>query len=201
MGSGEQGHGEGRSFDGALWLGITLVSVIATSSIWEGPSQSGSHDICVEDCIRVQVLGLEGREGVYRVPDSMSIREFLGRIGLSGEGVDAFELQDWTCLDFRDSSVKTPPKVGRMRESAKYLLGYPMDLNRAEMRDLMMLPGIGPSLARRIVRERGKGGPFASPADLARVKGIPKNTLEGIKPFLVVATEPVEAPSEGVVIR
>lgn len=201
MDSGGHGHGEGRSLDGALWLGMLLMLVIATSSIWDGPSHLGSHDTCVEDCIRVQVLGLEGREGVYRVADSMSLREFLSSIGLSGDPVDGVELQDWTCLDFRDSSGKMPPKVGRMRESAKYLLGCPMDLNRAGMRDLMMLPGIGPSLARRIVRERERGGPFASPADLTRVKGIPKKTLEGIKPFLLVATEPVQTPQEGVVLR
>jgi competence ComEA-like helix-hairpin-helix protein len=45
-------------------------------------------------------------------------------------------------------------------------------INRASGRDLEALPGIGPSLAKRIVEEREKSGPFRSPRDLLRVKGI-----------------------------
>lgn len=45
-------------------------------------------------------------------------------------------------------------------------------INRASARDLEALPGIGPSLAKRIVEERESGGPFHSPRDLLRVKGI-----------------------------
>jgi competence protein ComEA len=45
-------------------------------------------------------------------------------------------------------------------------------INRASAQDLEALPGIGPSLATRIVEEREKAGPFRSPRDLLRVKGI-----------------------------
>jgi competence protein ComEA len=45
-------------------------------------------------------------------------------------------------------------------------------INRASALDLEALPGIGPALAKRIVEERGKAGPFRSPRDLLRVKGI-----------------------------
>jgi competence ComEA-like helix-hairpin-helix protein len=45
-------------------------------------------------------------------------------------------------------------------------------INRASALDLEALPGIGPALAKRIVEEREKAGPFRSPRDLLRVKGI-----------------------------
>ncbi len=45
-------------------------------------------------------------------------------------------------------------------------------INRASARDLEALPGIGPSLATRIVEEREKAGPYRCPRDLLRVKGI-----------------------------
>ncbi len=46
------------------------------------------------------------------------------------------------------------------------------DLNAAPERHFLLLPGIGPARARAIVEERSRGGPFASVADLARVRGI-----------------------------
>jgi len=45
-------------------------------------------------------------------------------------------------------------------------------VNRATAAELEALPGIGPALARAIVEERARGGPFRSAADLARVPGI-----------------------------
>jgi competence protein ComEA len=45
-------------------------------------------------------------------------------------------------------------------------------VNRATVEELDRLPGIGPALARAIIEERARGGPFRSPSDLERVPGI-----------------------------
>lgn len=50
-------------------------------------------------------------------------------------------------------------------------------INRATARDLETLPGIGPSLAGRIVEERERSGPFLAPRDLLRVKGVGEKKL------------------------
>lgn len=45
-------------------------------------------------------------------------------------------------------------------------------VNRADAEELATLPGIGPRLAEAIVAERRRNGPFRSPDDLQRVRGI-----------------------------
>ena len=57
-------------------------------------------------------------------------------------------------------------------------------MNTADEADLQRLPGIGPTLAKRIVTTRGIDR-FKTPDDLRRVKGIGPKTLEKIKPFVV----------------
>jgi competence protein ComEA len=52
------------------------------------------------------------------------------------------------------------------------MLGRPMDINRATLEELQLLPGIGPRLAGRIAGYRQRHGPMASVADLQRVQGI-----------------------------
>jgi competence protein ComEA len=59
-------------------------------------------------------------------------------------------------------------------------------------RRLELLPGIGPSLARRIVAERSAHGPFASARELRRVKGIGDRTLKRLEPWLRFGSEQVE---------
>jgi len=48
----------------------------------------------------------------------------------------------------------------------------PVAVNRADAAQLATLPGIGPRLAEAIVEERRRNGPFRSPDDLRRVRGI-----------------------------
>jgi competence protein ComEA len=69
-------------------------------------------------------------------------------------------------------------------EAAALRDGRPMAINRARAEELELLPGVGPSLAKRIVAARDQGGPFRAAADLLRVKGIGKRTQEKLSQFL-----------------
>lgn len=59
--------------------------------------------------------------------------------------------------------------------------GPPVDLNRAVLEELESLPGIGPTLARRILESRRREGPFRKAEDLLRVKGIGPATLARLR--------------------
>ena len=71
---------------------------------------------------------------------------------------------------------------------------YRMDLNRAGAAELNQLPGIGTTLAQRIVTYRITYGPFRSIEDLRRVSGIGPKTLERIRPSVCV--EPGQAATD-----
>lgn len=59
-------------------------------------------------------------------------------------------------------------------------------LNDAKWPELTALPGIGETLARRIVADRSRNGPFPTIDDLQRVKGIGPKTIRRIGPWLSV---------------
>ena len=59
---------------------------------------------------------------------------------------------------------------------------FDVDVNTADRPELMQLPGIGPTLARRIIASRETSGPFKNCDDLRRVRGIGPKKLEGIRP-------------------
>lgn len=68
--------------------------------------------------------------------------------------------------------------VSPMSEQFRYLLGMPLNVNRAGEEELILLPGIGPKLARRIVEVRESIGCFTSPEEFLRVPGIGKRLLQ-----------------------
>jgi competence protein ComEA len=62
-----------------------------------------------------------------------------------------------------------------------------IDLNRAESWLLEALPGIGQTLAERIVDYRNASGPFQRIEDLLKVSGIGEATFENIRDFITVS--------------
>jgi competence protein ComEA len=61
-----------------------------------------------------------------------------------------------------------------------------LNLNAATLEDLQKLPGIGPTLAGRIVEYRKAQGSFTYVEDLRKVKGIGAKTLDKIRPYIHV---------------
>ena len=59
-----------------------------------------------------------------------------------------------------------------------------VDINVADERALAELPGIGPTLAQRIVEFRALNGPFSSVDGLADVAGITPQRLEILTPLI-----------------
>lgn len=62
---------------------------------------------------------------------------------------------------------------------------FQVDINSAEWPELAQLPGIGKTLAERIVASRESDGPFVDHHDLRRVRGIGPKTLEQVQPYLL----------------
>lgn len=61
---------------------------------------------------------------------------------------------------------------------------FVVDINRADWPELAQLPGIGRTLAQRIVASRDEQGPFVDHDELRRVRGIGPKTLEKMRPYL-----------------
>lgn len=61
---------------------------------------------------------------------------------------------------------------------------YPLDINTASARDLAFLPGIGETIAQRIVDYREANGDFAALTDLLQVEGIGQTRLEQMLPYI-----------------
>jgi len=73
------------------------------------------------------------------------------------------------------------PGVGEEPEPQK------IDINRAEAWLLKALPGIGETLAQRIIDYRQQNGPFLNTRQLLEVAGIGNTTYEQIKDLITVA--------------
>jgi competence protein ComEA len=86
----------------------------------------------------------------------------------------------------RSSSHRTSHHSTGRSGSHKLQAGQTLDINTASESELTQLPGVGPTLARRIVEYRQANGPFSTTDDLQNVSGVGASTFAKMEAFLRV---------------
>jgi competence protein ComEA len=71
-------------------------------------------------------------------------------------------------------------------DAARAAVQPQINLNTATLAQLETLPGIGPTLAARIIEHRQKNGPFKKIEELMNVKGIGEKNFLKLKPLIIV---------------
>jgi competence ComEA-like helix-hairpin-helix protein len=90
----------------------------------------------------------------------------------------------------RTSPTIDPGVPGRSSTDGGGSDARPVDVDRASASELEALPGIGPSLARRIVANRDSLGPFGAMDVLEAVKGVGPALVARIRPRVTFSAAP-----------
>lgn len=67
-----------------------------------------------------------------------------------------------------------------------FYVQFPLDINQAGQSELMAIPGIGETLAQRILQYRDVLGGYSNLEQLMEIKGIGKATYSKIEPYLII---------------
>lgn len=134
--------------------------------------------------------GLARAFGVYRnrpgVQSGDDYREQLKDRELKAAklGAGAWEFTDWEALP--DERKRERDEVAALEVATDGKASPPansVNLNTAARDELMQLPGIGETIANRIIEAR-EFGAYKKPEDLSRVSGIGLKTIEKIRDYL-----------------
>jgi competence protein ComEA len=156
--------------------------------------------------IAIEVVGEVTTPGIYLFRNPPTLREVIDKAG----GVKSTFLQESTSLsDLLETGTRVaisiePPssvtsgqpnrenpdtvriKLGRMEANKLLVFSIPLDLNRASVEDLCLVPGIGESLAREIVNYRRSKGGFRSLEELKNVTGIGEQNWKSFQSYFKV---------------
>lgn len=71
-------------------------------------------------------------------------------------------------------------------ENVKDKTSSKININKADLQELCNLPGVGVSLARRIIEYRNENGVFRVVEDLKNVSGIGEKKFESLKEYIII---------------
>lgn len=194
-----------------LNLGWRALLIMAAVTLLLNFTQGASFSAAPKGVIDINSASqaeLEAVKGIGPVTAKKIIdnRPYKSLAELSKAGLSAKKIEDLkTVLTAKPSSAPAAPaatpeapktseaapaKVVKGTKAPQTAPTAPVDLNTADQKALEALPGIGPSLAKKIIEAR----PYQSVDDLSRVKGLSKAKIEALKGKVTVSPAKAVAP-------
>jgi competence protein ComEA len=200
-----------RAWRGYVGISLAWLVILITALWWVRRPPSDAIEIlppptelpsqAVPPCptpgpLHVDVAGAVKAPGVYRLPPSSIVADAIAIAGGPAADADldrlnkAVELLDGSqvYVPRRDETISlAPTPASRLAGTAVPAIsvetpGVLIDLNTATLEELDKLPGIGPTLAQRIVESR----PYRAIEELLRVKGIGQAVYDKVKSLITV---------------
>jgi len=150
--------------------------------------------------IAVHVIGAVPRPGLYEFAEGARIQDAIDAAGGLLASADiastnlAALLEDGQQLDIPYLAGQAPQPAdpnalslpGATEEPVNPTNPDLININTATLEELDSLPGIGPTIAQRIVDYRSQNGLFLSIEDIMNVSGIGPSTFDQIKELITV---------------
>ena len=162
----------------ALSIIATIVLLLSIFMVVRGNTEANAVPEIIpitiaEPEIFVDVTGAVNKPGVYSLTGRSRVIDAIKAAGDSAPGADLSTINLARVLNdgeqiYVDSTVVNS---SGQRVSKKVASG-PININRATLRQLDALDGIGPVIAGRIIEYRKKNGSFLTIDDLQKVSGI-----------------------------
>jgi len=146
-----------------------------------------------DDNIFILVTGVVKNPGVYVFDRKPSLKELIAKADyLKAKLIDT-ELCNTYPYIAQGTHVQISSKDGRihivtepMPTAYKITLKIPISINTASMEELDTIPGIGPTLAEKIINYISLYGPFKQVEELKDVPGMGKLRYLKIKPYISI---------------
>lgn len=177
-------------------VGLVLTAVILIQMLRPSPQpillststpQSEQVATATPYMIRVYVSGAVQHPDVYTLPQDSIVKDALQSAGGATEEADLERIN--LALPVSDGQQVHVPRLGDDTSPVEPPSGLPaaaskVNINTADLAALESLPGIGPSLAQRIIDYRQSNGPFGRIEDVMDVPGIGEATFEGMQDLI-----------------
>jgi competence protein ComEA len=168
--------------------GVPPTQVIEPApSLYAEPSSLAEADDFATTDIFVHVTGAVAKPGVYAAEVGSRVFDIVAMAGGFTKKADqasvnlARLVSDGEQLLVFERASEAKSASTSSNTSAGSMAGTLVSLNRATLSELEELPGVGPTLAQRIIDWRSANGGFKSLEDLLQVGGIGDKLFAGIQ--------------------
>ncbi len=137
------------------------------------------------DCLAIEIVDHHSG-GIYFVPPGTLVNQLLESADIKQRAKNNFALKSGMKLIVNCTSANQDLLVTNIPASERLALGMLIDINGVTEDDLLLIKGIGPATAQKILDLRRKLHCFKDMNQLMEIKGIKEKKLAEIKKYLYI---------------
>ncbi len=171
---------------------VTNMNSALTDILSEDKSSYVTDEKTVPQSIFVDISGAVNNPGLYELSEGSRINDVLNAAGGVTDKADLDRINRALILcDAQKIYISTIGENINENFNAVNSVSYMIDdskvnINTATSVELESIPGIGPSIASRIIAFRDTNGPFQSINDIIDIRGIGEKTLDSIREYITI---------------
>ncbi len=178
-----------RYIDGRPDIPVAVAGDIVATSGFDAPKASTD--------LVVKISGQVRQEGFFSISANTSMRELVEYAGVKKDGeITDLDMShklvhgDEIYIKNKNNPVDATPWINNSyvpkEEPGETEIEEPININKADLKELMDLPGIGEVKAQAIIDYRTKQGAFQYKEDILGVEGIGNKLYEDIKDQITI---------------
>ena len=165
--------------------------------------EEAKEEVFIENKIIVDIKGEVNNPGCFEVSDALRIKDVIDLAGGLTENADTSNInlsskvhdemviiidkkEDVKEVINNEESIKVETKTNNTKTNNTTKTNEKISINKASVKELTSLSGIGEAKAKKIVDYREKNGPFKSIDDIKKVSGIGEGIFAKIKDYITL---------------
>ena len=177
---------------GAIGIVVIVVFLYAARDVSQYAYSFGRPAACCEyekPGIMVMLAGDEDHDGIYSLSQEATVYDLFRKAGV--DGVARFRKADLLrALHSGDrvtcDGTRYRVTLGDVAAPVRLAFGMPVDLNEATLEELMLIPGIGPNTASKIIKVREGNGGFSIVDSLKLAGCMGERRYDRVKDYLYI---------------
>ncbi|MBN1470567.1 MAG: helix-hairpin-helix domain-containing protein [Syntrophaceae bacterium] len=134
----------------------------------------------------VEIVENKKSAGIYFVPQGTSVNQLLQSVGMKQKSKNDPEIKSGMKIEVHPAWVNRGIIIKEISNAEKISVGLALDINKASKEDLILIKGIGPATAQKIVELRKKVNGIKNIKQLMEIKGMKEKRIKQIEKYLYV---------------
>ena len=172
----------------AVILGMSFYSLWQKNTVTETTSLKPPSAVSPQKTTETPVIYISGavnKPGVYKLPPQTRVLDAINAAGGLAPGADAAKVN--LAQPVKDGlQIHVPLSGEKTQTSSNAKLSGIININTADKTALEKLPGVGPSIAEKIIEYRSSAGSFKDVSDIKKVPGIGDTRFNQIKDKITI---------------